>query len=66
MNLLSSLWRSGWSRFAGRPTRRPGGARRRPLMEELESRVVLTVLSGTTDPDLIEVGGRRTTRPCST
>src|SRR5262245_52617218 len=56
MSLREILWRKGRSGSPGRLTRRRGGARRRPLMEELEPRTVLSispVLSGTGGADLI-------------
>jgi hypothetical protein len=54
MSLLENLRRKGRGQFQGRPTRRPGGARRQYLIEELEPRVVLSELvSGTADANTI-------------
>src|SRR4051812_41441258 len=64
MNLLGNLWRNGRSRSPSRSTRRPGRARRRPLMEELETRMVPTLLTGTQYADLIEVR-RDTSNPAA-
>src|SRR5262245_56229240 len=55
MSYLKNLQSKNQRWLSARPTRRPGEARRRVLMEELEQRTVLSnfVLSGTAGDDVI-------------